>query len=188
MGRASTTALPPEDSSVDVRGRTRTPTRTWQEVSAEPGCVVVVMFLLVAEILPCFSSLVLWHTPRKKCHQLRAERSATEGRLCSRRVSLRANECNRSSKVQRSQVSLLSAFSARSLGIIGFATASKNRTSTCLDYSKFLTTRPVDVDNGSDRMAGGCCCCCYAAEAKLERIWFITSRFSISRGRTNAQT
>ena len=46
MGRASTTALPPADSSVEVRGRTRTPTRTWQEVSAEPGCVVVVVVMI----------------------------------------------------------------------------------------------------------------------------------------------
>lgn len=52
MGRASTTALPPEDSSVDVSGRTRTPTRTWQEVSAEPVCVVVVVMIgLMAENL-----------------------------------------------------------------------------------------------------------------------------------------
>ena len=39
IGRASTTAFPPDDSSVDVSGRTRTPTRTWQEAS----CVVVIV-------------------------------------------------------------------------------------------------------------------------------------------------
>ena len=37
IGRASTTAFLPDDSSVDVSGRTRTPTRTWQEAS----CVVM---------------------------------------------------------------------------------------------------------------------------------------------------
>ena len=90
MGRASTAAFPPEDSSVDVRGRTRTPTRTWQEISAEPVCVVMIQD---QDFFSVVGSVAKINCGRNATSQPRG-RSVTEGRLRPSRVVWQADECN----------------------------------------------------------------------------------------------
>ena len=160
---------------MDVRGRTRTPTRTWQEISAEPVCVVMIQD---QDFFSVVGSVAKINGGRNATSQPRG-RSVTEGRLRPSRVVWQADECNneRTTCSFQGATKQVNQSSSGSNGKIARHRQKKDPDSAVppASFENFRTTKTGDVDNGSMREAGSSC-------STKERL---AGPSHISRGRTD---